>query len=92
MGLHDLQMSERKSDRGRVQHGIHELHLESCSHAWAQWRREFTKRQNASDTKLMRAHWYRMEHLSDEAAARVVARHTYDANDCLTLTGTPSHT
>ena len=26
-----------------------------------------------------------------EAVARVVVRHTYDANDCLTLTGTPSH-
>ena len=26
-----------------------------------------------------------------EAAARVAALHTYDAHDCLTLTGTPSH-
>ena len=26
-----------------------------------------------------------------EAAAQVVARHTYDANDCRALTGTPSH-
>ena len=52
---------------------------------------EFTNRQTASDTELMRAHWYQMEHLYDKAVAWVVARHTYDENDCLTLTGTPSH-
>ena len=46
---------------------------------------------NASSL-IVGAHWYRLRHLYDEAAARVVARHTYDANDCLTLTGTPSHT
>ena len=27
----------------------------------------------------------------DEAGARVGARHTYDENDCLTPTGTPSN-
>ena len=69
----------------------HKLYLESRSHAWARWRREFTKRQNASGTKLMRAHRYRMEHLYNEAVARVVARHTYDENNCRTLTETPSH-
>ena len=90
MGLHDLQMWERTRD-GHVQHRIHELYLESCSDAWARWRREFTRRQNTSDTKLVGAHWYRLRRLYAEAAAWVVARHTYDANDCLTLTGTPSH-
>ena len=90
MGLHDLQMWERTWD-GNVQHRVHELYLESCSNAWARWRRKFTRRQNASDTKLFGAHWYQLRHLYAEAAARVVACHTYDANDCLTLTGTPSH-
>ena len=52
---------------------------------------EFTNRQTASDTELMRAHWYQMEHLYDKAVAWVVARHTYDENVCLTLTGTPSN-
>ena len=72
-------------------HLIHELYLEPRSCAWTRWRREFTKRQNVSDTKLTRAHWYRMEHLYDEAVARVVARHTYDESDGSTLTGTPSN-
>ena len=82
MGLHDLQMWERTWD-GNVQHRVHELYLESCSDASAQWRSEFTRRQNAE--------WYQLRHLYAEAAARVAALHTYDANDCLTLTGTPSH-
>ena len=76
-------MWERKSDRGHVQDRIHKLYLESCSHAWTQWKREVTRRQNASDTKLMWAHWYRMEHLYGEAVVRVVTRHTYDENVCL---------
>ena len=82
MGLRDPQMWERKRDGGHVQHGIHELYLVSCSHAWTQWRREFTKRQNASDTKLMRADWYRMEHLYDEASPmmRMTASHHPDGN------------
>ena len=44
---------------------------------------EFTKRQTDSDTELMRAHRYRMEHGYDEAVARVVVSHTDDENDCL---------
>ena len=48
------------------------------------------EQQNAADTKLIRLHWVRLEHIFDEAVARVVARHTCDAHDCLTLTGTPS--
>ena len=88
MRLHDLQMWERKRDGGHVQHRIH---LESCRRAWARRRREFTRRQNASDTILRRGHWYRMEHLYDEAVARVVARHTYDGNDRLTPTAIPPH-
>ena len=91
MGLHNLQIWERRSDGGHVQHRIHELYLGSCSYAWTRWRREFTKRQNGPDTKLIRAHWYRMEHLYDEAVARVVARHTCGGNGCPTLTGTPSN-
>ena len=39
--------------------------------------------------KLMREHWYQMEHLYDKAVAKVVVRHTYGENDCLTLTGIP---
>ena len=62
-GLHDLWMVVRRRARGQVQHRIHALYLESCSHAWTRRRRYFTKRQNAFDMELMGAHWYRMEPL-----------------------------
>ena len=38
---------------------------------------------------LIRLHWDRLEHIFDEAVARVVAHRTYDAQDCFTLMGTP---
>ena len=60
------------------------------STVWSQWRRKFTKQQNAADTKLIQLYRYQLEHIFDEAVARVVARHTYDAHDSFTLTGTPS--
>ena len=44
----------------------------------------------AADTKLVRLHWYRWEPPFAEAVAPMVARHTYDAHDCLAPTGTPS--
>ena len=46
-----LQMWERKSDGGHVQHRIHELYLESCSHAWTRWRRERTKQHDGNTIK-----------------------------------------
>ena len=74
-----------------VQHRIHKLYLESCSHAWTRWGREFTQWQNASEMEPLGAQLYRMEHLYDEAVAEVVARHTYDEHECPTLKGTPAN-
>ena len=81
LGLHALQMWERRSDGGHAQHRIHKLYLKSCSYAWKRWRWKFTEQKQVvrvRDTKLMRAHWYPMENLYDEAVARVGARHTYE--------------
>ena len=90
MGLHDLQMWERRHNGRHVQHRIHEFYLESRSCAWKRWRWKFTEQKRIVDTKLLRAHWHRLERLYDQVAARVMARYTYDGHDCLTLTGTPS--
>ena len=49
-----------------------------------------TAKRQIVDTEVLRAHDTRVKRLYDEAVARVVARYTYDAHDCLTLTGTPS--
>ena len=90
IGLHDLEMWERRLEGGNVQHRIREIYLESCRNASTQWRREFTRQQNASNTVLMRLCCFQLERIYGEAKARVMALSTYDEHDCLTLTGTPT--
>ena len=90
MGLHDLEMWERRHDGGHVEYRIHQLYLKSCSHTWRRWRWKSTEQKQTVDTELLRSHCRWLERLYDEAKATVMARHTYDEHDCLTLTGTPS--
>ena len=91
MGLHDLEMWERRHDGGHVEYRIHELYLQSCRYTWRRWRWRYTAGRQIVDAEVLRAHDTRVKRLYDEAVARVVARYTYDAHDCcLTLTGTPS--
>ena len=90
MGLHDLKMWERRHDGRHVQYRIHEFYWKSCSYAWRRWRWKFREEKQGVGTKLLRSHYRWLERLYHEAAARVMARCTYDGHDCLTLTGTPS--
>jgi len=87
MGLHDLEVWERRTDGGHVHARIQKIYLESCRQASSRWRREFARRQSVADTNLIGTHWHELERMYWEAAAQVEARYNYDSHDCLHLTG-----
>ena len=78
MGLHDLEVWERRTDGGHVHARIQKIYLESCRQASSRWRGEFAKRQSVADTNLIGTHWHELERMYKEAAAQVEARYNYD--------------
>mmetsp|Transcript_13031 Transcript_13031/g.23424 ORF Transcript_13031/g.23424 Transcript_13031/m.23424 type:complete len:90 (-) Transcript_13031:178-447(-) len=85
-------MWERKPDGEHVQARIQEMYQESCQQASAQWRKEFARRQSATDTGLIRLCWHEMERIFRETVAQVEVHCNCDARDCFTLDGMPSRT
>ena len=87
MGLHDLEVWERRTDGGHVHARIQKIYLESCRQASSRWRWEFARRQSVADTNLIGTHWHELERIYWGGVSRTQCTQCARSAHAVQLTG-----